>query len=123
REPLPQLALPEQDQHLFFDQTGSQQQLVSEAKKSRLCNIPAGHLIIFIKFNYCQYAQFMKKPLTFILSLLLCQAAAQEIPPDSLFKDKLLSPYSSYFEVPGGGIYAQFNTSSYMTGEAVWFKI
>lgn len=65
----------------------------------------------------------MKKPLTFILSLLLGQAAAQEIPPDSLSQEKLLNPYSAYFEFPGEGIYTHFNKSSYMTGEAVWFKI
>lgn len=66
----------------------------------------------------------MKKPLTFFLSLFLSlYGIAQDVPQDSLFQEKLLSPYAAYFEFPGEGIYTHFNKSQYMTGEAVWFKI
>ncbi|QEC51132.1 hypothetical protein EDD80_101398 [Anseongella ginsenosidimutans] len=67
----------------------------------------------------------MKKPLTlfFFAAVFTLGALAQENPQDSLFQEKLLTPYGKYFELPSEGIYTHFNKSAYMTGEGVWFKI
>ncbi|HEY9560725.1 MAG TPA: MG2 domain-containing protein [Anseongella sp.] len=72
----------------------------------------------------------MKKTRTFLffgaimlVGLFAGSAMAQQISQDSLIQQKLLTPYTKYFEFPAEGIYTHFNKNAYMTGEGVWFKV
>src|SRR3546814_15727767 len=72
----------------------------------------------------------MKKTRTFLffgaimlVGLFAGSAMAQQISQGSLIQQKLLTPYTKYFEFPAEGIYTHFNKNAYMTAEGVWFMV
>src|SRR3546814_12104512 len=58
-----------------------------------------------------------------LVGLFAGSAMAQQISQDSLIQQKLLKPYTKYFEFPAEGIYTNFNKNAYLTGEGVGFKV
>lgn len=59
---------------------------------------------------------------TFVLLKILTAAFGQNNSTVLDFEDAVIDPYLDYFSLPQEQIYTHFNKSSYVPGEAIWFK-
>ena len=57
-----------------------------------------------------------------ILLEIFTVASGQDISSISDFEDAVVDPYLDYFSLPQEQIYTHFNKSSYLAGDAIWFK-
>ena len=64
----------------------------------------------------------IKIVITILLLEIFTIASGQNSFPISDFEDAIVDPYLDYFSLPQEQIYTHFNKSSYLPGDAIWFK-